>query len=139
MYSCTSAPIYSALTRRYLSLGPKIDLIFASHYPQPPAITSIAGRASVRRTGSRSVGDGRLDRINDSLASSQSEPHVAVKLTFLDAIFLWSLVVWVLVLLRDALGALFVVVLCGSALGGLGALCGQLAVSSASFLALGLS
>lgn len=44
-------------------------------------------------------------------------------LTFLDAVFLWPLVIWVLVLSGDALGALVVVVLQWGTLGGFGAFC----------------
>ena len=48
---------------------------------------------------------------------------MTAKLTFLNTILLWSLVVWVLVLLCDALGALVEMVFVTDALGGAGAFC----------------
>ncbi len=92
------------------------------------------------RIESRSVGGEKLDTIDVFISNRppQYEPFIAIKLTFLDAVFLWSLVGWVLVLLGNALGALIVVVLQGSALSGLGALCRQLVVSSLFAFVLGL-
>ena len=60
------------------------------------------------------------------------------KLTFLDTVFLGALVIWVLLLVGDALGARLVVVLCGNTLGGLGAICRQWVVSSGLLCTWGL-
>ena len=56
------------------------------------------------------------------------------KLTLLDTVFLGALVVWVLVLLGDALGTRLVVELCGTTLGGHGAVCRQWIVSLGLFI-----
>ena len=110
-YSCTKAPIFFAFTRSCCLLIPEIgnillpighDFLPLLQLPKELWCSTLSRAVLEMKDYTK-----RASRQH----SSSSKSYAAIPLTFFYTIFLGPLVVWVLVLRGDALGALLVVVL----------------------------